>query len=214
MKVELLRHIVDTDRCAVLREFDKFDPQEWCIVKHTPEWAVEEGVIRGGFADEPTHGQIFCKTQFTGDVILDFEARIVPPSYHDLVWFWNTKLMNEEPCWSGGYLGCLGGWWSNMAGIEKLPTYDPSAIAPSHDTKPGVWYHIVSGSVGDEHFIAVDGKLVTYVADASPADTSTPSSIGFGVYESCCEYRKLRVLRSNAEKREPKYIPGTKYKQI
>lgn len=212
MKIELLRQTIELEKCELLREFTVFDKEEWSLVRHTPEWKVEPDLIRGGSSDEKTHGQIFCRTPFTGDVILEFEARIVPPSYHDIVWFWNTKLIDEEPCWSGGYLGCLAGWWSNMAGIEKLPAYDPSAIAPSHDTKSGVWYHIVSGSSGDEHFICVNGKLVTYVADSHPADITTPSHIGFGIYESNCEYRKLKVWRPKSVPRSPKYLPGSEFR--
>lgn len=209
MKIELLRQTVELERCELLRDFATFDPREWNIVKHAPKWVVAPDVIRGGSPDEPTHGQLFCRTPFVGDVVMDFEARIVPPSYHDIVWFWNTKLVDEEPCWSGGYLGCLAGWWANMAGIEKLPTYDPSAIAPSHGTEPGRWYHVVSGSCGDEHFVVVDGRLVVYVADSRPADVATPSHVGFGIYESQCEYRRLKVWRPRPERRTPVYLPGT-----
>lgn len=207
MKIELLDKIVDLDASKCLRRFETFSPEEWSLVKHAPKWTVEENRIVGGGPDEPTHGQVFCRTPVRGDVVLDFEARIIPPSYHDIVWFWNTRF-DCEP-WSAGYLGCLGGWWSNCAGIEKLPGYVPSAIASSHTAKPGQWYHIVSGSVGRSHFIVVDSKLVTLFTDEATPDPAEPGHFGFGVYESHAEYRNLTVWSPTALPYQPKYRPAS-----
>lgn len=208
MLIDLLDKTIDTERSEVLADLTPFVPGDWTLIKHAPKWTVTSGRIAGGSPDEPTHGQVFYRRPFAGDVLLEFEARIIPPSYHDLVWFWNTRF-DAEP-WSAGYLGCLAGWWSNSAGIEKLPAYVPSAIAPSHATEPGKWYHIVSGSCGPAHFIVVDGKLVTYFSDADVPDPAKPGYIGFGIYESHAEYAHLRVLRPFAIPRQPVYEPGTR----
>lgn len=207
MRIDLLDKTIDTAASEVLADLAWIDPSDWTLVKHAPKWTVTPETISGGGPDESTHGQVFYAKPFFGDVLLEFDARIVPPSYHDLVWFWNTRF-DAEP-WSGGYLGCLAGWWSNMAGIEKLPDYVPSAIAPSHATAPGTWYRIVSGSCGHAHFIVVDGKLVTYFSDAAVPDPSKPGYVGFGVYESHAEYKNLRVLRPHWEPRVPRYLPGS-----
>ena len=191
----------------LLYSFDTFDPADWTIVKHAPKWTVARDWISGGGPDEPTHGQIFFKTPVKGDVVLEFDARILPPSYHDIVWFWNTRFGTEP--WSAGYLGCLGGWYADMAGIEKLPDYVPSAIAPSFPTEPGRTYHIVSGSLGHEHFIAVDGKLVTYFSDRAVPDPNEPGYFGFGIFESHAEYSHLTVYRPHAVPRPLLYAPGT-----
>ena len=194
----------------LLYSFDTFDPADWPIVKHAPKWKVARDRISGGGPDEPTHGQIFFKTPVKGDVVLEFDARILPPSYHDIVWFWNTRFGTEP--WSAGYLGCLGGWYADMAGIEKLPDYVPSAIAPSFPTEPGRTYHIVSGSLGHEHFIAVDGKLVTYFSDRAVPDPNEPGYFGFGIFESHAEYSHLKVYRPHAVPRPLVYAPGTSRK--
>ena len=207
MKIDLLEKTLDLGASELLRSFDSFDRDEWSIVRHSPKWTVEPSRIVGGGPDEPTHGQIFCRTPVKGDVVLEFDARIIPPSYHDLVWFWNVRL-GMVP-WSAGYLGCLGGWWSGMAGIEKLPDYVPSSIAPSHVCEPGRWYHVVSGSSGSSHFIAVDGKLVTYFSDSATPDPGEPGYFGFGIYESHAEYKNLKVWRPALVPRSPKYAPGT-----
>ena len=208
MKIDLPDRTIDLGASELLRSFDVFDPAEWSIVRHSPKWIVEPTRISGGGPAEPAHGQIFCATPVVGDVVMEFDARIIPPSYHDIVWFWNVRF-DKEP-WSAGYLGCLGGWWSGMAGIEKLPDYKTSAIAPSFRTEPGRWYHIVSGSLGFEHFIAVDGKLVTYFADAAVPDPSKPGYFGFGIFESHAEFTRLKVYRPHPTPRPLAYLPGSK----
>lgn len=198
---------LDLAASEVLYKFDSFDAADWTIVCGTPKWKVFKTKIVGGSPDEPTHGQIFFRKPVKGDVVLEFDARIVPPSYHDLVWFWNVDF-NEKP-WGAGYLGCLGGWWSDLAGIEKLPDYTVSSIAPSFSTKPGEKYHIVSGSIDGSHFIIVDGKLVSYFADGA-YPKGRPGYFGFGIYESMAEYSNLIVYRPSWTQIEQTYVPGTK----
>ena len=81
----------------LLYSFDTFDPADWTIVKHAPKWTVERDRISGGGPDEPTHGQIFFRTPVKGDVVMEFDARILPPSYHDIVWFWTTRFGSGAP---------------------------------------------------------------------------------------------------------------------
>ena len=205
----MLTKTLDLAKSKVLYRFDTFNPKDWTIVKGAPKWTVAGKKITGGSPDEPTHGQIFFRKPVKGDVVLEFDAKILPPSYHDLVWFWNTDFDGDP--WGDGYLGCLGGWWSGMAGIEKLPDYLVSSIAPSFPTRPGKTYHIISGSLGASHFIIVDGKLVTYFADKNFPDPKRPGHFGFGIYESHAEYSNLTVYRPHwTEKPDPAYVPGTK----
>lgn len=207
-RYEILTKVLDLSKSKVLFRFGTFKPKDWTIVKGTPEWTVSARQITGGGPDETTHGQIFFRKPVKGDVVLEFDAKILPPSYHDLVWFWNTDF-SKDP-WGAGYLGCLGGWWGDRAGIEKLPDYAVSAIAPSFPTMPGRRYHIVSGSLGPSHFIIVDGKLVTYFADKDIPDPKRPGYFGFGIYESHAAYSNLVVYRPHwTERTAPVYVPGT-----
>lgn len=208
---QILCKKLDLASSEVLYRFDSFDQADWKKVCGTPKWKVSQSRITGGSPDEPTHGQIFFRRPVKGDVVMEFDAVIVPPSYHDIVWFWNVDF-SAKP-WGGGYLGCLGGWWNDMAGIEKLPDYTVSAIAPSFRTKPGVRYHVVSGSIGGSHFIIVNGRLVTYFADADyPKDR--PGRFGFGIYESMAEYSNLVVYRPKWEQLpEARYVPASALKK-
>ena len=183
---------IDLAKSEVVREFETFAPEEWSIVVGSPKWEVLPDRIIGGGPDVRTHGQIFFSEPIEGDVVMSFDAKLLPPCNHDLVWFWNTRL--DATPWGEGYLGCLGGWFSDMAGIEKLPDCGVSAIAPSFRTQSGKSYHIVSGSVDGIHFIFVDGKLVTFFADKLYPKNGA-GHFGFGIYESHAEYSNLTVYR-------------------
>ncbi len=208
---DILCRRLDLDASEVLYKFDSFDPSDWTRVCGSPKWKVFKKRIVGGSPDEPTHGQIFFKKPVSGDVVMEFDAKIVPPSYHDIVWFWNVDFKAKP--WGAGYLGCLGGWWSDSAGIEKLPDYAVASIAPSFKTKPGRKYHVVSGTIGGVNFIVVDGRLVTYFPDKNQPK-GRPGYFGFGIYESMAEYSGLTVYRPRWERlAEPKYAPGTKVRK-
>ena len=196
---------IDLSKSELLYDFRTFSPADWSIVVGTPKWTVHPDRIVGGGPDERTHGQIFFARPVEGDVVMSFDAKILPPSDHDLVWFWNTRL-DARP-WGQGYLGCLGGWFADMAGIEKLPDYGVSAISPSFHTQPGRSYHIVSGSVDGVHFIFADGRLVTYFADSNYPKNG-PGHFGFGIYESHAEYSNLKVYRPFWTPLEPSYAHG------
>jgi len=205
--INLINIDLDLSRSEVIYDFKEFDPADWTITRNPPEWVVTKDAVTGGGPDEPYHGQIFYKTPVMGDVVLEFDAELIAPSYHDLIWWWNTRL-DKEP-WGDGYLGCLGGWFANLAGIEKSPIFQPSSIAPSCEIFPGKTYHIISGSCQGVHFIVVDGKMVTYLTDPTPPDPATPGYFGFGVYQSHAAYRNLKVLRPFGIPHTNKYTPAT-----
>ena len=216
--ISLIDKRIVLKQSELLAEFSAFDLADWPHVWRKPRWRVENGRLLGGDPDEDTYGEIFYRTPFTGDVMLEFDAEILAPSYHDIIWFWKTTLFFGEErkrhpeIWGDGYLGCLGGWYANLAGIERTPDYRPSVISPSFPVEAGKTYHIHSGCVGARHFIAVDGKLVTYFTDPATPSPETPGYIGFGVFESCVAYWNLRVWKPVAENVPLKYVPGTQWR--
>ena len=66
---------LDLAKSKALYKFDTFNPKDWTIVKGTPKWKVSAKKIRGGGADEPTHGQIFFRRPVKGDVVLEFDPK-------------------------------------------------------------------------------------------------------------------------------------------
>ena len=71
---------LDLAKSEVLYRFDSFDPADWTTVRGSPKWRVMPDKVIGGSPDEPTHGQIFFRKPVKGDVVMEFDARIVPPS--------------------------------------------------------------------------------------------------------------------------------------
>lgn len=193
---------IDLAKCERLYRFETFDPADWSITRNPPKWSCEGSRIVGDVEGRPCHGQVFYREPVAGDVVLSFDAELLPPCDHDLVWFWNVHL-DRDP-WGAGWLGCLGGWWGNLAGIERMPDMDPAAIAAACPITPCRRYHIVSGSAEGRQFIAVDGQLVVYFPDTErPCDE--PGYFGFGVYESCAAYSNLEVYRPRIEPRVCSY---------
>lgn len=190
--LNLIAHKIILDEKNLLHDFQKFHPADWTITRHTPPWNVTPDAIIGGKEDEEAHGQIFYKTPVQGDIVMEFDAELVGRSYHDIIWWWGTSL--EEKPWGEGYLGCLGGWWNNLSGIEKSPTFEPSCIVPTSPIRRGTKYHIISGGAGTMQFIFVDGELSCYMTDPHPA-TRKGGYFGFGVYESHVRYSNLKVYR-------------------
>ncbi|MCI6288576.1 MAG: DUF1080 domain-containing protein [Lentisphaeria bacterium] len=191
-QIKVISQLIDLDKSELLYDFKTFSPEDWTITRHTPPWQVTPDAIIGGKPDEDKHGQIFFKEPVQGDIVMEFDAELVGNSYHDIVWWWATSL-DQQP-WGEGYLGCLGGWWNNLAGIEKSPTFEPCCIVPTSPIKRGTRYHIISGSVGTRLFIAVDGVMVVYMTDPNPA-TVKGGHFGFGVYQSHVRYSNLKVYR-------------------
>ena len=209
-KIRLVGYELDLGASEVLYRFDTFDPADWTITRHTPPWTVTADCVTGGGPDEPKAGQIFYRTPVKGDVVMEFDARLIPPSYHDFVWCWNAEFGGDgTDRWKSGYLASLGGWWDNLSGIERLPDFEPQTVCSGLELEPGVTYHIVSGSSEGRHFIAVDGRLVVWFVDKEANIPDRPGYFGFGVYHSHAEYRNLTVYRPCVRKIPHGYEPAT-----
>jgi hypothetical protein len=200
-EIRLVGKHIDLAGSAVLHEFKKFNADEWIVVGK-PKWTVAGSSIIGG-PESDTHGQIFYKTPYAGDMVMEFDARLIAPSDHDIVWWYRTDL--ERKPWGKGYLAALGGWYRNLAGIESVPDFALSATSNSCQVKPDQWYHIVSGVVANHHFIAVDNAVVFELLDSNLLPDSHRGHFGFGIFQSHVEYRNLVVYAPQWQKVEEKY---------
>ena len=202
---------LDLDKSDVLHRFAKFNPADWTLTRNPSKWTVTEDAIIGGGPDDPHTGQIFYKTPVSGDVVMEFDAMLVPPSYHDFVWVWNADFEKTGKMeWKTGYLASLGGWWDNLSGIERLPKFEPQSISKGFEIEPGRTYRIVSGTSKGRNFIAVDGKLVTWFVDPDAKIPDRPGYFGFGVYRSMARYSNLTVYRPCVRHIPHGYEPATK----
>lgn len=172
------------------------DALSWITVGSV-SWKIRDGALEGIWGGGPLeHGQLFSTRAFAGDILMEFWAEAVPPSDHDIIWWWQTELNEDNTCWKRGCLGCLGGWWENKAGIERLDGQNAyAATTPLFHLESGRKYKIHTGSIDGTAFIFVDGQLIMESQDPDPVDPKKELRIGFGVYQSHIRIRNLYVCK-------------------
>ncbi len=194
--IRLITHELIPEASETLLRFDRLEPGEWNIRRGSGRWEFDGPILRGFYEPcpgGPLHGQVFYHRPIAGDVALEFEARLPEGSAHDLIWFFRTAL-DRKP-WGAGWLGCLGGWYGDFAGLERVPDFKPSVVFAWKKIETGRVYHIISGAVGNRVFIAVDGEMILHCTDPEPIAPDQYGHIGFGLYQSGVEYRNVRVFR-------------------
>ncbi|MCC7300024.1 MAG: hypothetical protein IT583_02975 [Verrucomicrobia bacterium] len=176
------------------------DVSSWIPVGNA-SWEVDDGALVGRCANGSLeHGQLFSAQTFAGDILLEFYAQTVLPSDHDIIWWWQTELTEDNTSWKRAYLGALGGWWSNRAGIERLDgEKEVMATTPLFKLEPGRKYKIHSGCIDGSSFIFVDGALIIEFKDPDPVDPGKALRIGFGVYRSTIRIEELTVYKPSWE---------------
>jgi hypothetical protein len=155
-------------------------------------------------------GQIFSAADFPSDVVLEFDAWTVPPSGHDIIWWWDARVNAAGDNWESGYLGALGGWYDNQAGIERLVCVGQKRSAqimartPLVKIAPGGKHRICSGSVDGLAFIFDNGKLIMEFREP-PQNPTRKGRIGFGVYQSHIKISGLKVYKPEVQNVELSY---------
>lgn len=207
MTLRLMRKDVHPDRSPILFEQqiqpDRFDV-DWHV--HSGDWRVEGDWLTGRHP-ENSPGMVFLRGSFPGNVLVEFEARTVPPSTHDINFMWNgcwDETRNERGV---AYVAGLQGWWDGKVGIEKSPEYRLNVGTPLFPFEPGRTYFIQGGSIDGHCFIAVDGRVLLEVTDPDPIDTSRYDRVGFEAYCSMIQIRNVRVRRLVWTATDPRYEP-------
>ena len=195
------------DRSPVL--FDRpFGPEslrtDWQV--RGGQWRVE-GEWLSGKNPENAPGMVTSRARYAGNVLLEFEARTVPPSTHDIDCMWNGSWNEESNTRGVAYVAGLEGWWEGKVGFEKSPDYKLNAATPLWPFTPGQSYGMQVGSVDGHVFVFVDGRLVLEVTDPDPIDTSVHGLIGFEAYASMIQVRRVIVRQIAWEERAQSYPP-------
>jgi len=168
------------------------------------EWRVDGEWLTGrNPANAP--GMVTSRRNYFGNVLLDFEARTVQPSTHDIDWMWNGSWDEATNTRSVAYVGGLQGWWEGKVGFEKSPDYKLNVATTLFPFEPGRIYRIQSGSVDGHLFTVVDGRLVLEATDPEPIDTHRFGLIGFEAYASLIQIRRLVIRQIVWEKRALSY---------
>lgn len=205
--MELMKKSVDLEHLETLYEMS-FD--EAALARDFDirggEWTVENGTLVGRNR-ENSPGMIISRQDFFGPVMLDFEARTVPPCTHDVNWMWSGSWDFETNTRALAYVTGLQGWWDGKVGFEKSPEYRLNCATQAFRFEPGRYYHIQSGSIGGHIFCVVDGKLLLEVTDPDPIDQQKYGRIGFEAYCAQIQIRKASVKRLTFTPNEKTYTP-------
>lgn len=164
--------------------------RDWRI--YSGEWWLDGEWICGR-NPENNPGMIVSTRDFPGNVLVDFEARTVLPSTHDINFMWNgswDETLNRRDV---AYVMGLEGWWDGKVGFEKSPEYKLMAGTPLFDFAPGRTYRLQGGSINGHCFLFVDGRLVLEVMDPEPIDSRRYARIGFEAYASHIQIRNIQV---------------------
>ena len=156
------------------------------------DWEYSDGWLTGEWPHDGG-ALIYSKAEYFGDVLLDFEARTVPPCDNDLNFTFSAKGWDAERNTADvSYIGGLGGWWLGKVGLERYPGGKLNAMSSLHKLEAGRIYHIQTGRVDNRIFIFIDGELALECADPEPLPYG---KIGFGLYASKVQFRNLKVMR-------------------
>lgn len=156
------------------------------------EWWIEDEWLTGK-NHENAPGMVLSKGDYPGNVLMDFEARTVLPSTHDIDAMWNGCWDEEKNERGTAYVAGVQGWWDGKVGLEKSPDYKLTVCTPLFEFTPGQIYHIQCGSIDGHCFIFIDGKLILELTDPDPIDSQEYSKVGFEAYASHIQIRSIQV---------------------
>jgi hypothetical protein len=168
------------------------------------EWTCEDGAFCG-CNPRPAPGVLISRPEFPGNVLMDFRARTVLPSRHDIDVMWNLSWDYKTDTRGPAYVAGVQGWWDGKVGIEKSPEYRLIAAAPCPWFEPGREYHIQAGSVDGHCFLFVDGVLRLEVLDPDPINSKRHNHVGFEAYQSMIRVSDVVVRQVVWEERDQSY---------
>jgi hypothetical protein len=207
MMLHIIRKQIDLARSTLLYD-TPVSPEslaaDWQV--YSGEWTVDSGWLTG---KNPGNfpGMIVSRAGFPGNVIVDFEARTVPPCTHDINFMWNGSWDEAKNERGVAYVAGLQGWWAGKIGFEKSPEYKLNAATPLFDFEPGRIYHIQGGSIEGHCFVFIDGRLVLEVTDPDPIDGQRFARVGFEAYCSHIQIRNIKVWRPAWAAVDMRYTP-------
>jgi hypothetical protein len=205
--IELMKKQILLDSSRVLYNNPVTDEEfsvNWTV--HHSEWKVKDGWLVGeNRGNWP--GMAILKQDFPGNVLVEFEARTILPSSHDINVMWNGEWLSGTDQRGTAYVAGLQGWWTGKVGIEKSNDYKFMVGTPLFGFVPGKIYKIQAGSIDGHCFILADAKLLLEAMDPDPIDNQTFTKVGFEAYCSKIEIRNIVIRQIFWKPVEMKYEP-------
>ena len=159
------------------------------------EWWVEDGWLTGKNPHNKP-GMIISQADYFCDTVVDFKARTVLPSTHDIDVMWSGSWDYDKNVRDVAYVAGVEGWYFGKVGIEKCPDHTLNAATQIFPFEAGKIYHIQAGSAKGHVFVIIDGKLVLELTDPAPIDVTKHGKIGFEAYASHIQITDLVVRQA------------------
>ena len=203
----LMRKEIDHDNSRVI--YDEVITEEtlkrdWNI--YNGDWWVEKGWLTGRNPNN-CPSMVVSKGDFPGNVMVEFEAKTVLPSTHDINFMWSGSWDKEKNERDVAYVIGVQGWWEGKVGFEKSPDYKLNVATKLFNFEPGKTYHIMGGSIDGHCFVFIDGKLALEVTDPDPIDTEKCAKVGFEAYCSHIQIKNIKIRQIKWNARELSYTP-------
>ena len=168
-------------------------------------WYCEDGWLVGENR-KCSAAMIWTKEEFTGDVLVEFEASTVAPATHDINVTWHGSLDSEGNRHMGYVMG-IEGFWDGFIGFEKSPEYKTVITTDLFDFTPGETYRIAVGNIGGMVFMAINDRLALCFHDSTPIDVDKYGLVGFEAFCTKVRYRGLKIKRLVFEEDWKTYTP-------
>jgi len=171
------------------------------------EWTSGNGCCTGLYR-ENAGGLIYTREGFEDakDIMLDFYGTIISPCTNDLNFSFRTSGWNYEVGDADvGYICGINGWYINRTGIERYPECKLFGWTEAFKAESDREYHIQAGIVDGKCFIAIDGVMITTLADPDPIDREDCNRVGLGTFCSHIRFRDFKVYRPTVKPIELSY---------
>ena len=194
-EILLMKKKILLDQSEVLFRKENFAPEDLSLfILHHSDWMVEDGWLTG--KNPGNHpGMAILKQDYPGNILVEFKARTVSPSTHDINVMWNGEWIDSLDQRGTAYVAGLEGWWTGKVGIEKSPDYTLMLGTPLFDFVPEKIYRIQAGSIDGHCFILADGKLLLEGMDPNPINNSKYTKVGFEAYSSKISLKDVVIRR-------------------
>lgn len=156
-------------------------------------WYAEDGWLVGENR-ECSAAMAWLRGEYTGDVLIEFDAASVLPATHDINVTWHGSR-GPDGGRDVGYVMGVEGFWDRLVGFEKSPEYKFLVQTALFDFEPGRIYHITVGNIGRNLFLAIDGRLALSVSDPDPIDVDAFGLVGFEAFCTKVKYGNIKVKR-------------------
>ena len=161
---------------------------------HGGKWYCEDGWLIGENR-ECSAAMVMTKAEYTGDVLVEFDAATVAPAAHDINVTWHGSWDYAKDTRGMGYVMGVEGFWEGFVGFERSPDYSLLAMTDLFDFAPGEVYHITVGNIKNTLFLAINDRLALSVTDPDPIDVDRYGKVGFEAFCTKVKYGNLKIRR-------------------